>query len=30
VNGQIGGFYNFVAFGAAFAMVPFTRRSARR
>lgn len=26
VNGQIGGFYNFVAFGAAFAMVPFTRR----
>lgn len=26
VNGQIGGFYNFVAFAAAFAMVPFTRR----
>jgi maltose/moltooligosaccharide transporter len=26
VNGQIGGFYNFVAFIAAFAMVPFTRR----
>jgi maltose/moltooligosaccharide transporter len=26
VNGQIGGFYNFVAFGAAFAMIPFTRR----
>ncbi len=26
VNGQIGGFYNFVAFVAAFAMVPFTRR----
>ena len=26
VNGQIGGFYNFVAFLAAFAMVPFTRR----
>jgi len=26
LNGQIGGFYNFVAFGAAFAMVPFTRR----
>ncbi len=26
VNGQIGGFYNLVAFGAAFAMVPFTRR----
>jgi maltose/moltooligosaccharide transporter len=26
VTGQIGGFYNFVAFGAAFAMVPFTRR----
>ncbi|MFN7695634.1 MAG: MFS transporter [Burkholderiales bacterium] len=25
-NGQIGGFYNFVAFVAAFAMVPFTRR----
>ncbi len=26
VNGQIGGFYNFIAFVAAFAMVPFTRR----
>jgi maltose/moltooligosaccharide transporter len=26
VNGQIGGFYNFVAFVSAFAMVPFTRR----
>ena len=26
VNGKIGGFYNFVAFVAAFAMVPFTRR----
>jgi len=26
LNGQIGGFYNFVAFGAAFAMLPFTRR----
>jgi maltose/moltooligosaccharide transporter len=26
VNGQIGGFYNFVAFVAAFAMVPATRR----
>jgi maltose/moltooligosaccharide transporter len=26
VNGQVGGFYNFVAFVAAFAMVPFTRR----
>jgi maltose/moltooligosaccharide transporter len=26
VNGQIGGFYNFVAFVAALAMVPFTRR----
>ena len=26
VNGQIGGFYNFVAFVAAFAMVPLTRR----
>ena len=26
VNGQIGGFYNFVAFVAAFAMVPFARR----
>ena len=26
VNGQIGGFYNFVAFVSAFAMVPFVRR----
>ena len=26
LNGQIGGFYNFVAFIAAFAMLPFTRR----
>ena len=26
VNGQIGGFYNFVAFVAAFAMVPVVRR----
>jgi len=26
VSGQIGGFYNFVAFVAAFAMVPFARR----
>jgi maltose/moltooligosaccharide transporter len=26
VNGQIGGFYNFIAFVAAFAMVPFSRR----
>lgn len=26
INGQIGGFYNFVAFIAAFAMVPFTNR----
>ena len=26
LNGQIGGFYNFVAFVAAFAMLPFTRR----
>jgi maltose/moltooligosaccharide transporter len=26
IVGQIGGFYNFVAFLAAFAMVPFTRR----
>jgi hypothetical protein len=30
LNGQIGGFYNFVAFVAAFAMVPFTRRLRRR
>ena len=26
LNGQIGGFYNFIAFIAAFAMMPFTRR----
>lgn len=26
LNGQIGGFYNFIAFVAAFAMLPFTRR----
>ena len=26
VNGQIGGFYNFIAFVAAFALIPFTRR----
>ena len=26
VNGQLGGFYNAMAFVAAFAMVPFTRR----
>jgi maltose/moltooligosaccharide transporter len=26
INGQVGGFYNFVAFVAAFAMVPFTQR----
>ena len=26
VNGQIGGFYNFVAFAAAIGMVPFTRK----
>ena len=26
LNGQIGGFYNFVAFVGAFAMMPFTRR----
>jgi maltose/moltooligosaccharide transporter len=30
LNGQIGGFYNFVAFIAAFAMVPFTRRFGAR
>lgn len=27
VNGQVGGFYNFVAFVAAFAMVPLVRRT---
>lgn len=26
LNGQVGGFYNLVAFAAAFAMVPFARR----
>ncbi len=26
VNGRIGGFYNFIAFVGAFAMVPFTKR----
>jgi len=26
INGQIGGFYNFIAFVSAFAMVPFVRR----
>ncbi|MBB1162214.1 MFS transporter [Aquariibacter albus] len=26
LNGQIGGFYNFVAFLAAFALIPFSRR----
>ncbi|MEJ7740812.1 MAG: MFS transporter [Chitinophagaceae bacterium] len=26
INGQLGSFYNFIAFIAAFAMVPFTRR----
>ena len=26
INGQIGGFYNFIAFAAALGMVPFTRR----
>ena len=26
LNGQIGGFYNFIAFIAAFAMLPFVRR----
>ena len=26
INGQIGGFYNFMAFLAAFALVPFTRK----
>ena len=26
LNGELGGFYNFIAFVAAFAMVPFTRR----
>ena len=26
INGQVGGFYNFMAFVGAFALVPFTRR----
>ncbi len=26
INGQIGGFYNFIAFAAALGMVPFTRK----
>lgn len=26
INGQVGGFYNFMAFIGAFALVPFTRR----
>ncbi|HNL40451.1 MAG TPA: hypothetical protein PKH43_14970, partial [Saprospiraceae bacterium] len=26
INGQVGGFYNFVAFLGAFALVPFTKR----
>lgn len=26
INGQVGGFYNFIAFIAAFALVPFTKR----
>jgi len=26
INGQVGGFYNFMAFLGAFALVPFTRR----
>jgi maltose/moltooligosaccharide transporter len=30
VNGQIGGFYNFVAFLAAFAMIPLARRVGAR
>lgn len=30
LNGQIGAFYNFVAFVAAFALVPFTRRFGAR
>ena len=30
LNGQIGGFYNFVAFVGAFAMMPFTRRFGAR
>ncbi|AXA92268.1 MFS transporter [Massilia sp. YMA4] len=30
LNGQVGAFYNFVAFIAAFALVPFTRRFGAR
>ncbi len=30
LNGQIGGFYNFIAFLSAFAMVPFTRKLGRQ
>ncbi|NML09482.1 SLC45 family MFS transporter [Sphingobium sp. AR-3-1] len=30
VNGQIGGFYNFIAFVAAFAMVPIARKMGAR
>jgi maltose/moltooligosaccharide transporter len=30
INGQIGGFYNFIAFVAALSMVPFTRRLGAR
>jgi maltose/moltooligosaccharide transporter len=30
LNGQLGGLYNFIAFAAAFAMVPFTRRIGAR
>ncbi|MFZ5705765.1 MAG: MFS transporter [Pseudomonadota bacterium] len=30
VNGQVGGFYNFVAFLAAFAMIPLARRVGAR
>jgi maltose/moltooligosaccharide transporter len=26
INGQIGGFYNFIAFISAFALIPFTKR----
>lgn len=26
INGQVGGFYNFVAFLSAFAMIPFTKK----
>jgi maltose/moltooligosaccharide transporter len=26
INGQVGGFYNFIAFIAAFALMPFTKR----